>query len=204
MWDVAARYSGEFNGFKLAVAAAYNDVSSGPCNGLRRHGRYWLRTLRAWHRPWRLQQPRWAVGSDGVGCHLLPGWCLRRARADRALGSMSPTGISTKTSFVASVSIELLPEQDTWYFKAGLRERWHPLGHTVLYGEYETVSDALPSPTVATSDCGVLVLCRKSMPPLCRCGFPTATSKLMITMPGCHRQPSAPVELRSSTSRVAL
>ena len=27
-WDVAARYSGEFNGFKLAVAAAYNDVSS--------------------------------------------------------------------------------------------------------------------------------------------------------------------------------
>ena len=28
MWDVAARYSGEFNGFKLAVAAAYTDVSS--------------------------------------------------------------------------------------------------------------------------------------------------------------------------------
>ncbi len=23
-----------------------------------------------------------------------------------------------------------------WYFKAGLRERWTPLGHTVLYGEY--------------------------------------------------------------------
>ncbi len=25
---------------------------------------------------------------------------------------------------------------DTWYFKAGLRQRWTPLGHTVLYGEY--------------------------------------------------------------------
>ena len=24
-----------------------------------------------------------------------------------------------------------------WYVKAGLRERWHPLGHTVLYGEYK-------------------------------------------------------------------
>ncbi len=27
MWDVAARYAGEFNGFKLAAAAAYNEVS---------------------------------------------------------------------------------------------------------------------------------------------------------------------------------
>ncbi len=28
-------------------------------------------------------------------------------------------------------------EAETYYVKAGLRERWHPLGHTVLYGEYE-------------------------------------------------------------------
>lgn len=28
-------------------------------------------------------------------------------------------------------------DSDTYYVKAGLRERWHPLGHTVLYGEYE-------------------------------------------------------------------
>ena len=26
MWDIAARYSGEFSGFKVAVAAAYNEV----------------------------------------------------------------------------------------------------------------------------------------------------------------------------------
>ncbi len=32
----------------------------------------------------------------------------------------------------------VLPVTETWYFKAGLRERWHPLGHTVLYGEYLT------------------------------------------------------------------
>ncbi len=25
----------------------------------------------------------------------------------------------------------------TWYVKAGIRQRWHPLGHTVLYGEYQ-------------------------------------------------------------------
>ena len=33
-------------------------------------------------------------------------------------------------------------QQDTWYFKAGLRQRWTPLGHTVLYGEYQFVEDA--------------------------------------------------------------
>jgi hypothetical protein len=30
------------------------------------------------------------------------------------------------------------PATETWYSKAGLRERWHPLGHTVLFGEYLT------------------------------------------------------------------
>ena len=37
---------------------------------------------------------------------------------------------------------------DTYYLKAGLRERWHPLGHTVLYGEYEKFSDARPDALV--------------------------------------------------------
>ena len=31
---------------------------------------------------------------------------------------------------------------DTYYIKGGLRERWHPLGHTVLYGEYEKFDGA--------------------------------------------------------------
>jgi predicted porin len=29
----------------------------------------------------------------------------------------------------------------TWYGKAGIRQRWNPLGHTVLYGEYERVEN---------------------------------------------------------------
>lgn len=28
---------------------------------------------------------------------------------------------------------------ETWYGKAGIRQRWNPLGHTVLYGEYENI-----------------------------------------------------------------
>ncbi len=36
----------------------------------------------------------------------------------------------------------LVNDQETWYFKAGIRQRWTPLGHTVLYGEYQTIDDA--------------------------------------------------------------
>ena len=32
MWDVAARYSGEFNGIKIAAAAAYNEVNDSKYN----------------------------------------------------------------------------------------------------------------------------------------------------------------------------
>ena len=32
-------------------------------------------------------------------------------------------------------------DQETWYFKGGLRQRWSSLGHTVLYGEYDDVQD---------------------------------------------------------------
>lgn len=36
-------------------------------------------------------------------------------------------------------------DADTWYFKAGLRQRWTPLGHSVLYGEYMTSESTVTS-----------------------------------------------------------
>ncbi|MFA5949556.1 MAG: hypothetical protein WC807_04670, partial [Hyphomicrobium sp.] len=33
------------------------------------------------------------------------------------------------------------PEGDQWYIKAGIRQHWNPLGHTVLFGEYGENSD---------------------------------------------------------------
>ncbi|HVZ06011.1 MAG TPA: porin, partial [Hyphomicrobium sp.] len=30
-----------------------------------------------------------------------------------------------------------LDSNNTYYIKGGIRQRWNPLGHTVLYGEYE-------------------------------------------------------------------
>ena len=52
MWDVAARFSGESNGFKLAVAAAYSEVSSKAATGQVVITR--LGPTRRCLRPWRL------------------------------------------------------------------------------------------------------------------------------------------------------
>ena len=61
------------------------------------------------------------------------------------------------------------PDQDTWYFKAGLRERWTPLGHTVLYCEYEQVENAF-SNTNGDFDLWAWAWCRKSTLLPCRLG----------------------------------
>jgi hypothetical protein len=53
---------------------------------------------------------------------------------------------------------------NTYYIKGGIRQRWNPLGHTVLYGEYERAEnnlgatinalgpDGLPIGTFGTAD----------------------------------------------------
>jgi predicted porin len=108
MWDVAARYAGEFGGFKVAAAAAYTEVSSDNYNNLGFLA---------------------ATEAD----YFQAGVYLQHV----------PTGVFGLVNYGKYDDILAgTPEQDTWYFKAGLRERWSPLGHTVLYGEYEFVDDA--------------------------------------------------------------
>ena len=104
VWDVAARYAGEWNGIKLAVAAAYFEdtddqggvvTNSGPGTNQFQVGAY------VEHVPTGV----WVYGAWGDYDN------------DLALGAA-------------------VESAETWYVKAGLRERWTPLGHTVVYGEY--------------------------------------------------------------------
>jgi len=101
MWDVAARYAGEFSGFKFAAAAAYNEMSD----------ESFLPTALAGDTYEYFQ----------VGAYL----------------EHVPTGLFVYGAY-GNAQYDLAPgESETYYVKAGLRERWTPLGHTVLYGEYE-------------------------------------------------------------------
>jgi hypothetical protein len=113
-WDVAARYSGEFNGFKLSAAAAYNQWTD---------GNYVTATI--------------------AGSNFLSGTYPNPGRADYFQAGVYaehvPTGVWGLVNYGRiDDNFTVLPVTETWYFKAGLRERWHPLGHTVLYGEYLT------------------------------------------------------------------
>lgn len=113
MWDVAARYAGEFNGFKLAAAVAYNEVNDPNYNNL-----------------------GFLLGAPTEANYFQAGAYLEHV----------PTGIFGLVNYGKYMDEREVgvvpPDQDTWYFKAGLRERWTPLGHTVLYGEYELVENA--------------------------------------------------------------
>jgi predicted porin len=113
-WDVAARYSGEFNGFKLSVAAAYDQWSDGNYQN-----------------------------APIAGSNFLSGIYPNPGRSDYfQLGAYAehvPTGLWGLVNYGRlDDNFTVLPLTETWYFKAGLRERWSPLGHTVLYGEYLT------------------------------------------------------------------
>jgi hypothetical protein len=135
-WDVAARYSGEFNGFKLAAAAAYTQwaqdfftepgLITDPATGdavivppSAQFDNRWVDYFQLGAYVEHVPTGLWLYGAYG---HIDP-------NSVTALGNDRAAG-------------------DTYYIKGGLRERWTPLGHTVLYGEYEKFSDATPDALV--------------------------------------------------------
>lgn len=99
MWDVAARYAGEIGSFKIAAAAAYNEMSD-------------------------------------ENFLIVQGDTFKYFQAGAYIEHV-PTGVFVYGAYGHNDSDLLTGESDTYYIKAGLRERWTPLGHTVLYGEYE-------------------------------------------------------------------
>jgi hypothetical protein len=99
MWDVAARYAGEWGAFKVAAAAAYNENTD----------ETWI-----------------AVAGDTYK-YFQAGAYVEHV----------PTGVFVYGAYGHADSDLTTGDMDTYYIKAGLRERWSSLGHTVLYGEYE-------------------------------------------------------------------
>ncbi|MTD93340.1 porin [Hyphomicrobium sp. xq] len=99
MWDVAARYAGEWNGIKVAAAAAYNELSD-----------------------------------EAFGVPL--GDTFKYFQVGAYIEHV-PTGLFLYGAYGNAEYDVRAGESETYYVKTGLRERWTPLGHTVLYGEYE-------------------------------------------------------------------
>jgi predicted porin len=107
-WDVAARYAGEWGAFKVAAAAAFSSVSDD--------------------------------SNAGVPISVSPN-TAQPAGSDYFQAGLYvehiPTGLFGYGAYGhLDQDLPGVSANNTYYIKGGIRQRWTPLGHTVLYGEY--------------------------------------------------------------------
>jgi predicted porin len=116
-WDVAIRYAGEFSGFKLAAAAAYDEVTDQNYNNLQNDGLV----------------PGGVVAPNGKLEYFQLGVYVQHV----------PTGLFVLYDFGhLDDDFSGFNETDTHYVKAGIRTKCLPFGATIVYGEYEHVNDS--------------------------------------------------------------
>ncbi len=122
MWDVAGRYAGEWWGFRVAAAAAYNEVNASgvPINPSSDFG---------------------LAGFPQAGGYNNLGSIDANYTQAGAFAMHVPTGLFGLVNYGhmeqnTTEGLNVAGTYDTWYFKAGLRCRFTPLGHSVFYGEY--------------------------------------------------------------------
>ena len=113
-WDIAGRYAGEWHNFKVSLAAAYSQTSADLVQG--------VNTVN-------MVQPA------GTGYFQFGGYVEHVPTGLFAYGAYGHLDyFDTNNALV--LRPHGLDSNDTYYHKGGIRQRWNPLGHTVLYGEY--------------------------------------------------------------------
>ena len=135
-WDVAARYAGEFNGVKIAVAAAWShqseeggsDFVSFPFGPLGID----ISTANA-----RQDSDYFQIG--GYIQHVPTGLFVYGAYGREYNDADNVTTVAFSVGGFPLGGIDIAHnahDNDHWYVKAGVRRRFTDLGHTVIYGEY--------------------------------------------------------------------
>ena len=115
-WEIAARYAGEAAGFKLAFGVGYTEMMDENTSSP-----VAVLTGKSSH--------FFQVG--GYAQHLATGLFVHGA-----YGREDNNDTLLATGFVE-------PDSEHYYVKAGIRQKWLPLGATVLYGDYAVYLDQL-------------------------------------------------------------
>ena len=120
VWEVALRYAGEVSGFKLAFGMGYSEFTNEPAGTTA---------------PRIIGKASNFFQAGGYAQHLATGLFAHAAygREDN-----SDTDV-----VLANATIVSPPDSHHWYVKAGIRQRWTPLGATIVYGDYAEYTDQL-------------------------------------------------------------
>ena len=127
IWALAGRYAGEHAGNKVSLAIAYTESSNTlanpgslnpgiPSGNFRVHG-----------------------GALQIGAYVenIPTGLFVYGAYGKDFNTSMPSQFNPPVAFPTSSK----PDGDNFYIKAGIRQKWTPLGHTVLFGEYGENND---------------------------------------------------------------
>ncbi len=124
-WEVAARYTGEVSGFKVLLGVGYSEntdenVAVALPTGSKKDAKFFQ--------------------AGGYIQHVATGLFIHGAYGHEDNSDTLLPGGKWITP----------PDSDQWYFKGGIRQKWTPLGATVIYGDYAQYNDQL-SPSALTA-----------------------------------------------------
>jgi len=118
-WDVAGRYTGEFSGFKVSLAAAYSEITDASVA---------LNDTQTFQ-----------VG--GMVKHLASGLWIH--------GTWNHQDVDNGTPVVVPVGSEAFLDSSGFYIKGGISQKYFSLGSTHIYGEYGQNDDMFnPTSTI--------------------------------------------------------
>jgi len=129
IWAVSGRYAGEHSGFKLAAAVGFFETTND--NGdvlVQARGGRQASALQAGAYIQHVATGLFVYGAYGKDYN------------DRT-GGLNSLGQQQK-------------DADNWYLKAGLRQKWNALGHSVVYGEYGENNDKMSNDLFLSSASG--------------------------------------------------
>ncbi len=115
-WEVAARYSGQLNGFKVSLGVGYSEntaenIAVALPAGSKKDSNFFQ--------------------AGGYVEHMTTGLFVHGAygREDNS-NTLLPGGVTP-------------PDSNHWYVKSGIRKKWTPLGATIVYGDFAEYNDQL-------------------------------------------------------------
>lgn len=115
-WEIAARYTGEWSGFKVLFGVGYSEnTDEGVAVAL----------------PAGSKKDTNFFQAGGYIQHLASGIFIHGAY-----------GREDNSNTVLAGGI-IPPNSDQWYFKSGIRQKWTSLGATIVYGDYAQYNDQL-------------------------------------------------------------